>query len=223
MDAKPQHDLRDALLLFLAASLMAVATVHLKSFNPFIKANASVIVAFGFLALTAAAIRLRRETAGGYGLDLRHTKSECLFVLLLCAVIFPFYFIGFKIYWNPPSPFEFRLALPWWLFVLNHLLVVALPEEFLFRGFIQQRLGAVMRGRVKILGFPLGWHIPAASVLFALGHFVIDFNPNRLATFFPALFFGALRDRKGSLIGCILFHAACNIYSDLIVWGFYPK
>lgn len=217
------RDLRDALALFAAAALFAVIVVRLKPLHPFVKANAGVIVAAGFLLLTAAAVRLRRESGRDYGLSLDHWKSEILFILALCALIYPFYFVGFKLYWNPPSPFQLSLRIPLWTLALNHLVVVALPEEFLFRGFIQQRLGSVFRRRARFLGLTLGWHIPAAAALFALGHFVTEMNPNRLATFFPALVFGAIRERKGSLIGCVLFHALCNIFSDIVVWGFYPK
>ncbi len=217
------RDLRDALALFAAAALFAVIVVRLKPLHPFVKANAGVIVAAGFLLLTAAAVRLRRESGRDYGLSLDHWKSEILFILALCALIYPFYFVGFKLYWNPPSPFQLSLRIPLWTLALNHLVVVALPEEFLFRGFIQQRLGCVLTKRARFLGLTLGWHIPAAAALFALGHFVTEMNPNRLATFFPALVFGAIRERKGSLIGCVLFHALCNIFSDIVVWGFYPK
>jgi membrane protease YdiL (CAAX protease family) len=217
------RDLRDALVLFAGAAVLAVAVVSLKPLHPFIKSNAGVIVAAGFLLLTAVAVRLRGESGRDYGLSLEHWKSEILFVLALCVLIYPFYFVGFKIYWNPPSPFRLDLRIPLWTLALNHLVVVALPEEFLFRGFIQQRLGSVFRKRARVLGLTFGWHIPAAAALFALGHFVTDLNPNRLATFFPALVFGIIRERRGSLIGCILFHALCNIFSDLVVWGFYPK
>jgi membrane protease YdiL (CAAX protease family) len=217
------RDLRDALILFAAAAALAVTVVSLKPLHPFIQSNAGVLVAAGFLLLTAAAVRLRRESGREYGLSLEHWKGEIIFVLALCALIFPFYFVGFRIYWNPPSPFHLSLRIPFWTLALNHFVVVALPEEFLFRGFIQQRLGSVFTRRARFLGLTLGWHIPAAAALFALGHIVTDMNPNRLATFFPALVFGVIKERRGSLIGCVLFHALCNIFSDIVVWGFYPR
>jgi membrane protease YdiL (CAAX protease family) len=219
---KPSRDLRDAILVYLAAVLLAVAVVQLKRFIPLVKGNASVIVAAGFLVLTVLAVWRRKEELRDYGFGPDHWKGEILFVLLLCAVIFPPYIVGFKIYWHPPSPFHFRLTMPLWTLALNHLVVVALPEELLFRGFIQQRLGAVLKKRIRIAGMTLGWHIPAAAALFALGHLASNPHPNRLATFFPALVFGVIRERRGSLIGCIRFHAACNIFSDIVVWGYFP-
>jgi membrane protease YdiL (CAAX protease family) len=217
------RDLRDALIVFAAAAVFAVVTVRLKPVLPFVQANASAIVATGFLLLTGVAIWWRKETTADYGLSTKDWGSEVLTVLVLCALIFPVYIVGFKIYWKAPADFHLVLRIPLWSLVLTHLLVVALPEELLFRGFIQQRLGAVFSRRLRFLGFSLGWHIAAAAALFALGHFVTDFNPNRLATFFPALVFGAIRERRGSLVGCTLFHACCNIFSDIVVWGYFPK
>ena len=211
----------DAILVFLAATAMAAAVVALKPVCPFLRGSASVVVAFLFILSTAAAVRLRGEDISLYGFDARGWRGEALTVVVLCAVIFPVYFLGFGLYWHPPRPFHFALAVPLWQLALNNLLVVALPEELLFRGYIQQRLGTLLTKRVRVLGFSLGWHIPAAALLFALGHIATGFNPNRLATFFPALVFGALKERRGSLIGCTLFHAACNIFSEIVVRGYY--
>jgi membrane protease YdiL (CAAX protease family) len=39
----------------------------------------------------------------------------------------------------------------------------------------------------------------------------------RLATFFPSLLFGALRDRTGSIVAPILVHVACNLFMEITV------
>jgi membrane protease YdiL (CAAX protease family) len=73
---------------------------------------------------------------------------------------------------------------------------------------------------VKILRVPvspIAWLAQAA--LFAIVHFVVDFNPAKLAVFFPALLFGWMRAWRGGIGAAILFHAMCNVYADLLKHG----
>jgi membrane protease YdiL (CAAX protease family) len=58
-------------------------------------------------------------------------------------------------------------------------------------------------------------------VLFALGHVLVDFNPQRLAVFFPALAFGWMRARTGSLAAGAVFHALCNLLADVLHASFF--
>ena len=102
-----------------------------------------------------------------------------------------------------------------WL-LLTQLFLVALPEEFFYRGYIQGRLDGLWRGRVRVLGVEVGWSVVATSVLFALGHYLVDFSPQRLAVFFPSLLFGWLRCASGSIAAATGFHALCNIVVDLL-------
>jgi membrane protease YdiL (CAAX protease family) len=102
----------------------------------------------------------------------------------------------------------------WWILelVLAQLLAVALPEEVFYRGYVQGQLSLAFPRRRRLLGVdvPLG-AIALTSVLFALGHFLLDLDPQRLAVFFPSLLFGYLRAASFSLAGCVVYHAACNI------------
>ena len=61
-----------------------------------------------------------------------------------------------------------------------------------------------------------GRRCSGASALFALGHLLVDFNPLRLAVFFPALVFGWMRQATGSILAGTLFHAASNLVSELL-------
>jgi len=98
-----------------------------------------------------------------------------------------------------------------------HLLVIALPEETFYRGFVQARLASLFRRRVRILGADLGWHVVIASALFALSHLVAIPAPFRLAVFFPGLLFGWLRERTGSLVAPIAMHCASNVLLAVLV------
>ncbi|MDY0059853.1 MAG: MrtP family glutamic-type intramembrane protease [Myxococcota bacterium] len=108
------------------------------------------------------------------------------------------------------------------LLVLSHLLLVALPEELFYRGYAQTTLDQVFPRRVRVLGVELGLSVLVVSVLFALGHFLVDLRVERLAVFFPSLLFGYLRAGSGSLLAPILVHAASNVFSDLLAKGYLP-
>jgi len=99
--------------------------------------------------------------------------------------------------------------------------VVALPEEMFFRGYLLQRLEARFPPRHRLAGAPVGWALLLSAVLFALGHVLVDFNPQRLAVFFPALLFGWMRARTGSLAAGAAFHAFCNLLSDVLHTSFF--
>ena len=70
--------------------------------------------------------------------------------------------------------------------------VIGLSEELFFRGYIQERFQRRFPGGLPILGVRLGPAILLTSAVFALAHFVGDYRPARLATFFPSLVFGLL-------------------------------
>lgn len=114
---------------------------------------------------------------------------------------------------------------PWWLFhlTMTQLLLIALPEEFFYRGYLQRRLD---EARTRVVWWRLG---PLAftrsnvvvSVLFAFGHLTAEPSVARLAVFFPSLVFGALRDKTDGLVAPVLFHAACNMMVQLVAVHYY--
>jgi len=109
-----------------------------------------------------------------------------------------------------------------WLLLLaaSHLLLVALPEELFYRGYLQTTLDGYFKRRVRVLGVEIGPSVVVVSAIFALGHFLVDLRAERLAVFFPSLLFGWLRAATGSLAAPILYHAASNILSDLLTKGY---
>lgn len=97
------------------------------------------------------------------------------------------------------------------LILIAQLLLVAFPEEFFYRGYLQTSFHQRWPWRLKLGPFELGPAIVLTSLLFGLGHFVINLQPARFAVFFPSLLFGWLRDRSGTLVSCVIYHAACNL------------
>lgn len=101
--------------------------------------------------------------------------------------------------------------------LLTHLILVAVPEEFFFRGYVQERLHQAWgRKAFYVFGLPLTWSIVASSVLFALVHLISTVQLTRLSVFFPSLLFGALRERTGGIAASVVYHAACNMLVVLL-------
>jgi len=87
----------------------------------------------------------------------------------------------------------------------HHLLLVALPEEVFFRGYLYDAFEEA--GREPVL---------PVALLFAIGHFVIAPSPFRLLTFFPALLLGWGRKRSGNVYVPTAVHFLYNLFPSLI-------
>lgn len=199
-----------------------------------------VLVAALFLYLPAWV--LRRHDLDHYGLRARPLGANLLLVALAVLLVFPPFFGGF-LAWQKlscatpwlhrlaptgcePGALLSHLALRWPPSLLSldprrnlliaELVVVALPEEFFFRGFVQGRLAEAWPGGVRLLGGTVGPALVVASLLFALSHVAVQGNAATLAVFFPGLLFGWMRARTGSILPGTLFHALCNVYIDTL-------
>jgi uncharacterized protein len=96
-------------------------------------------------------------------------------------------------------------------FVLVQLLVVALPEELFFRGYLLGLLEQRFPPRYRLGGGGIGLALVLSSLAFALIHLPKDGDPRVLATFFPGLLFGWMRSATGSILAPTLAHGASNI------------
>ncbi len=106
----------------------------------------------------------------------------------------------------------FRLPPRLPLVVLVQLLVVALPEELFYRGWMQTTWAATDPARgLRVLGARLGAGFVSTQALFAVGHLLVP-QPWRLATFLPGLLFGWARERSGGLAAPVFLHALSNLF-----------
>ena len=119
------------------------------------------------------------------------------------------------------APRDQRPDWVWWLWILaSQVILIAVPEEVFYRGWLQPRLRRVWPGGVRFLGVAVGPAIVLTSVLFAVGHVVTIPAAFRLAVFFPSLLFGWLRDRTDHLAGPVALHVIFNL-AMLTVMRFY--
>lgn len=145
---------------------------------------------------------------------------ELVVASALSALIFPPFALAFS-FWHAPTR-DLALSLPPNLInaALSQVLVVALPEEALFRGYFQTRLAEIFPQSVSLGTKRLPWvAIVMQAALFALLHFAVDLDATRLSVFFPGLLFGAIRSFRGGIGAAVFFHALCNLYSDVLVRG----
>lgn len=140
--------------------------------------------------------------------------------LAAAVIIYPFFWLGFRIWWKTgdfhPAPLG-----PLASDALGQLLVIALPEEAFYRGYLQTSLERRFEKKLVVLGTPIGWGIVITSAIFALGHLLTELNPARLAVFFPSLVFGFLRARTRGIGAGLLFHAMCNLYSAYLIRSYF--
>jgi len=137
--------------------------------------------------------------------------------LAVGAIVFPLYAAGYHWWWEPSRGFELVLPPSFFSLALAQLIVVALPEEAFFRGYLQTALTDFVETRVRVLGVqlaPAAWLLQGA--LFALVHFVVEPHPARLAVFFPGLLFGWLRAWRGGVGAAVALHAMSNLYSEIL-------
>jgi len=133
------------------------------------------------------------------------------------ALLFlPPFWLGFLWWWRIRVPFH----APRWDSLgsdfSGQLLVIALPEEAFYRGYLQSALDEVYKPRWRVLGAELGPGFLLTSALFALGHLCTEFNGARLAVFFPSLVFGYLRARTRGVGAGLVFHALCNLFASYL-------
>lgn len=204
------------ILLFLALVKHAGDAADLIGQNAFVIAAAAQLYTPIFL------IGRRGVTKRSLGLTLDHWRDDLRAVAALSAATIVPYAIGHH-FWQlrvNQRPFHLRLPEDFFSDVVTQVLVVALAEELFFRGYLQERFERLWPAKRRLFGAPFGLAIIAAAAVFALAHFVGEYRLDRLGPFFPALLFGLLRAKSGTIVGAVGYHAFCNLLSDLL-WASY--
>jgi len=202
-----------------AIAIGVIALFKLLSFVPFIRDNLWGIAGIVFLFLPVEYLYRKRADLVAFGITTKHLGIGLLLAAALMAIAFPPYILAYK-WWFGREVFHFALPSTFWQEVVGNLFLVALPEEAFYRGYMQTRLDGIFKGRINVLGAKVGWAVVITAALFAAGH-LVEFRADKLGTFFPGLVFGWLRARTGSIGGGIAFHAACNIWAQMLRYGYF--
>lgn len=222
---------RRALLIALAVTVLATVFSY-----GLPERYAATGVGLVFLAATYVTV-LRREdqsparfglSLGGlleskridWSRSLREMAIAIAWAVGLAIVVFPCFWIGYRIWFGLARPFAWVGPTSILDEVLGQLLVIALPEEAFYRGYLQTSLEEAWRPKITVLGARIGWGLVASCALFGIGHFLTEPRPERLAVFFPALLFGWLRARTGGVGASIALHAMSNMFSATLGRGY---
>jgi membrane protease YdiL (CAAX protease family) len=171
-----------------------------------------VIAAGLFLYIPLGIIFYLRRKPEEYGITLQRLGQSLKVGIITSILILPLFVVFYLIYQQRYlyQPFRWSVEQGWYSILLFHLLCVAFPEEVFYRGYMQSRLDQVYTKRYTLFGTQVGCGFLYTALLFALGHYLIVFQLSSLATFFPGLAFGWLRERTGGIAASTLFHALCN-------------
>lgn len=229
---RPLSPAREALLTVLLVTVLVGAA---SQFVPL--AHVSTVVGLVFLAATwwhvwrrdDAVVERMGLALGGIvipgPIEARRLARDGVTALLwagavACVVFVPFYF-GWRAYWHVTAPFRFPFtARELGELFAGQLMLVALPEEAFYRGYVQTRLDDGWPKRLRVLGADVGVALLATSAVFAIGHIVTIRSPARLAVFFPSLLFGWLRSRTRGVGASVLLHALSNAFSETLGRGY---
>ncbi len=143
--------------------------------------------------------------------------------VVVAAVTFPLFLVGHH-FWQEfmgARYHGFHIPDDLGMVLLKQVFLIALPEELFYRGFLETRLERVWPTRRFLFGLPLGRTVVMASFLFALGHFLGEYNPARFGPFFPAFVFSMLVRRSRCISGAILYHGLSNAFSYYLNAGYH--
>ena len=226
--------------MFAVATAVVAGLWRLAGALPVVNDYLPALVAIVFLYLPAWLAWRRGQELSDFGFKARPIGRALAFGLGGPLLVFPLFLVVFVIFYQTVCASEagvlhglapaglcrrflgweglshFRAPLAIWESALAQLVVVALPEELFFRGYLLGRLEQAFPPRRRLLGGGLGVALLLSALLFALGHVLVDLDARRLAVFFPGLLFGWMRSATGSIAAGVLCHASANLYIDAL-------
>jgi hypothetical protein len=222
----------------LAVAAVVAAVVRIDVEVPGLGHLGSALVALTFLYAPVAVAWWRREDLLDYGFRADPVARGLRLALAYALLVVPLFaaaYAGFYHLACAPGSELGQLAPPgacrawrtgawgapevdWALlqFVAVQLVVVALPEELLFRGCLLELLERRFPPRWRLAGGGLGLALVLSSLAFALVHLPKHGDPRALATFFPGLVFGWMRSATGSILAPVLAHGLSNVLVELL-------
>ena len=233
---------RDAAIAWAVVAVLVAVLVRINITLPAIGHLGSALVAVLFLYVPVFVAWRRTEDLYDYGFHAAPIGNGLVTAAAAIGVIFPVFALGYFAFYeiacnsdllehlvphnmctrygglaglHAPAMTQKLLE-----FCAVQLVVVALPEELFFRGFLLGLLERRFPPKRRILGGGVGWALVISAAMFALIHLPKDGDPRALATFFPGLLFGWMRSATGSIMAGTLTHAGSNIlirFLDLMV------
>jgi hypothetical protein len=230
--------LRESLIVYAVGMAAVGALWTLARFVPFVAQHMQALVAGVFLYFPVFMAWRRGRDLALHGFSFGRPVRSIGFGLGATCVALGFFFVGFMAYYSllcEGQSSDLLVTKTWcarflgwkalgdprlppdlWSTILTQVVVVALPEELFFRGYLHGRLEAAFPPRRRLWGGGLGKALLISSAMFAVAHVVTNTDPTRLATFFPGLLFGWLRSATGSIVAGTILHASSNLFIEAL-------
>ena len=230
---------RDALIAWAVVAALVAVLVNINVELPAIGHVGSALVAVVFLYAPVFWAWRRHEDLDDYGFHAQPIKRGLVTAAVAGGIVFPLFVIAYLAFYevachsnllahlvprNLCSSYvglsrihapELDGKLLEWCAV--QLIVVALPEELFFRGFLLEMLERRFPPKRRILGGGVGLALVISAAMFALIHLPKEgYDPRQLATFFPGLLFGWMRSSTRSILASTVTHAGSNILVHLL-------
>lgn len=242
----PELAWRDAVLAFSAVGVLVTGLVRINLTLPWIGHLGSALVSVLFLYVPLYMAGKRQEDLRDYGFLYAPVGRGLAIAGVAIAIVVPLFALGFYAFYEvachsdvlshlaparmcshygglaslhlpgltlaepaPPHAISVEWCAVQWL-------VVGLPEELFFRGFLLTKLEARFPPRRRWLGGGIGLALVLSAAAFAVIHLPKDGDPRALATFFPGLLFGWMRSATGSILASTITHGASNILARLL-------
>ena len=226
-EVKPGRLFAECIIIYMV-TLVFTRLSHVVTHTPAAEA-VYVCVLLSLMFLPLAAMRfVNRRTGEASGAEIVLSGRDAAKGLLMAVVLSPFVFLGAWIWFSVIQGYVFSPSLERMRqleggvlqFVLTQIILVAMPEEFFYRGYLMTTLRDGLLRRFS-------WSkrktnaivILVVSMMLAAAH-TLEGDLGRLNTFCPALLFGVLRIRSEGILGCILLHAGCNVMMQLVITQF---
>jgi membrane protease YdiL (CAAX protease family) len=229
---------RDALISWAAVAVLVFGFVQITTTLPLVGNIGAALVAVLFLYTPVIVGKLRKEDLDDYAFLAEPIGRGLKFAGIAILLVFPIFVVGYIGFYeiacksdllsklvphgmcvkygglsslHPP-----KLDAKFFEFCALQLVVVALPEELFFRGFLLGLLEKRFPPKRRILGGGVGLALVLSAAAFAIVHIPKDGDPRALATFFPGLLFGWMRSATSSILAGTVTHAGSNILIKLL-------
>ncbi len=233
MPIASQNAGRDAAIAWAVVAALVTVLVRVDIQLPAIGHLGSALVAVLFLYTPVLMAWRRHEDLDDYGFHAEPVRRGVATAGIAILAIFPVFALGYFAFYEiacnshvlahlVPRGMCHRYSgiaglhlpavdLAFGKFCAMQLVVVALPEELFFRGFLLGLLEQRFPPKRRVLGGGIGLALVLSAAAFALVHLPKDGDPRALATFFPGLLFGWMRSSTRSILAPTLTHAGSNI------------
>lgn len=171
-----------------------------------LRPDSFLMVAFVLPLVVAVA---RRESPAAFAGPLAPGRA-LLHAAVVLAITLPLVPLGVTLGWV-----EWRPSVPGARAVVG-IVAAAAVEEWLFRGYLQDRLERAFPPRRRLLGAPIGLAWVLTALAFGLAHIGRLGPLDALARVAPGLVLGHCRARAGSIWPGTIVHAVYNVCGGLI-------